>query len=160
MNKKPNISTIISIVIALVALFFTTKPFFTWYADQDQDSYGNPHEGIWWLWKPQGYVGNNGDCYDGNENARPGQTKFFEKHRGDGSYDYDCNGVSEREYVILGECKRTGTNTIADPRGWEGRVPAPGEVGDWLHDCDTRIRLFPPSEEVVRQTRKKTQKGR
>ncbi len=32
------------------------------------------------------------DCYDGNSNARPGQTAYFGGQRGDGSFDYDCNG--------------------------------------------------------------------
>ena len=32
------------------------------------------------------------DCYDANANARPGQTSYFTTHRGDWSFDYDCNG--------------------------------------------------------------------
>ncbi|MFA5886362.1 MAG: hypothetical protein WC863_01125 [Patescibacteria group bacterium] len=33
------------------------------------------------------------DCYDSNANAKPGQTAYFLTQRGDGSFDYDCNGA-------------------------------------------------------------------
>lgn len=59
--------------------------------DNDNDGYGtgsasnqcvgfgtNPVEG--------------GDCYDSNANAHPGQTLGFSTNRGDGSFDYDCDG--------------------------------------------------------------------
>lgn len=32
------------------------------------------------------------DCYDINGNAHPGQTTYFPTNRGDGSFDYDCDG--------------------------------------------------------------------
>jgi len=32
------------------------------------------------------------DCYDYNYDARPGQTGFFTVDRGDGSFDYNCDG--------------------------------------------------------------------
>jgi YD repeat-containing protein len=41
---------------------------------------------------PSGYVTNGDDCFDGNANARPGQTQCFTTPREDGSYDYDCSG--------------------------------------------------------------------
>jgi prepilin-type N-terminal cleavage/methylation domain-containing protein len=34
------------------------------------------------------------DCYDSNANAYPGQTAWFSVDRGDGSYDYNCDGLS------------------------------------------------------------------
>lgn len=33
------------------------------------------------------------DCYDGNANAKPGQTTYFATHRGDSSFDYNCDSV-------------------------------------------------------------------
>ena len=42
----------------------------------------------------KGYRGHN-DCYDRNPEAFPGQTKYFPTHRGDNSFDYNCNGVEE-----------------------------------------------------------------
>lgn len=39
------------------------------------------------------------DCYDCNANAKPGQTAFFFKPRGDASYDFDCNDAEEPKYT-------------------------------------------------------------
>src|SRR3989338_6320021 len=33
------------------------------------------------------------DCYDSNANAYSGQPEWFETHRGDGNFDYNCDGV-------------------------------------------------------------------
>ncbi len=46
-------------------------------------------------------IGN--DCYDSNANARPGQTGYFTAHRGDSSFDYDCNSLEDYEdYGVSG----------------------------------------------------------
>lgn len=37
------------------------------------------------------------DCYDNNANAKPGQTAYFGTNRGDGSFDYDCDGSVTRD---------------------------------------------------------------
>jgi hypothetical protein len=70
-----------------------------WYLDKDGDGYGAsgasdklscsnvppaPLNG-------KSFKTTKTDCYDANVEAFPGQTKFFNKHRGDGSFDYDCN---------------------------------------------------------------------
>lgn len=39
------------------------------------------------------------DCYDANVNANPGQTNYFTVHRGDGSFDYNCNSAEEKQWV-------------------------------------------------------------
>lgn len=44
-----------------------------------------------------GYVTNASDCYDLNANARPGQISYFTFGRGDGNYDYDCNGSQDQD---------------------------------------------------------------
>jgi hypothetical protein len=44
------------------------------------------------------FVRNMDDCYDSNASARPGQTAWFEVHRGDGIFDYDCNSIGEKQY--------------------------------------------------------------
>lgn len=36
------------------------------------------------------------DCYDDNDNAHPGQTQGFTADRGDGSFDYNCDGTEEK----------------------------------------------------------------
>ncbi|MBK8481070.1 MAG: hypothetical protein IPL40_07815 [Proteobacteria bacterium] len=44
---------------------------------------------------------NHEDCYDGNADAKPGQTAFFEHQRGDKSFDYDCDGKATGRYLGL-----------------------------------------------------------
>jgi len=67
----------------------------TFYQDSDGDTYGNPSSstqrcGLTYA----GYVTNNTDCYDGNASAKPGSATCSGTNRGDGSYDYNCNGTS------------------------------------------------------------------
>ncbi|MEZ4221801.1 MAG: hypothetical protein R3B13_12790 [Polyangiaceae bacterium] len=79
----------------------STEACVDWFRDSDKDGYGNPTVktlGCSVTGTAQGgYVSNKQDCYDGNANAKPGQTKYFTTHRGDGSFDYDCNGSGEKE---------------------------------------------------------------
>jgi hypothetical protein len=54
------------------------------------------------------------DCYDANANARPGQTSWFTTNRGDGSFDYNCNGGIEYQYDTTSDLCGCG-DTIARP---------------------------------------------
>jgi len=36
------------------------------------------------------------DCYDSNANAHPGQTTYYSSHRGDNSFDYNCDGAETK----------------------------------------------------------------
>lgn len=68
----------------------------TYYQDSDGDLYGNPSVTTEGCSPPSGYVADNTDCYDSNANAKPGQTTCYTSHRGDGSYDYDCDTISTK----------------------------------------------------------------
>ena len=127
-----------------------------WYKDSDGDGFGDLNNKYIGEGEPDsGYVKNNKDCYDSNADAKPGQTNFFGVHRGDDSFDYDCNGVSQREHTQKGEC----SDGTAD-QGWEGDIPSPGQTGNWLVDCDRIVKVFPPKIEIVRETERRVQKGR
>ncbi len=47
---------------------------------------------------------NTADCYDGNPDVFVGQTLFFSVDRGDGSFDYDCDGdiIKQRDICSCG----------------------------------------------------------
>lgn len=54
-----------------------------------------------------GFVDNGLDCYDGNADARPRPADFsgtFVHDRGDGSFDYDCDGVETKLDDVVAEC--------------------------------------------------------
>ena len=79
-------------------------------------------------------MSNTLDCYDNNLDARPGQTNFFTVQRGDGSFDYDCDGTSKPQYAyycdspsyVTGYWYQDGTS--GNPNG--GSTLACKEEGD------------------------------
>lgn len=111
------------------------------YLDNDGDTFGVA--GATECWCEAGsypYTGLDAtDCYDSNAAANPAQTGWFTGDRGDGSFDYDCSGSTERQYmgvsggcawdVILIECDVNGG-------GWETTEPTCGGNGNWIDDCD------------------------
>jgi hypothetical protein len=48
--------------------------------------------------KGQNTATKSGDCLDTNPQVWPGQPQYFATHRGDGSFDYDCNGSDDGLY--------------------------------------------------------------
>lgn len=111
-----------------------------WYIDRDHDGYGDPHVMKRSSHQPPGYVANSLDCYDSNPDAHPGQTKYFAQQRGDGSFDYDCDGKQTRKDEVVSEgCKELTTlgyptHCWAD-QGWQKSVPACGHQGRWVASC-------------------------
>jgi hypothetical protein len=108
----------------------------TYYLDADGDGFGDPASALDACAAPVGYVANGGDCLDTNADVHPGQTAFFTVDRGDGSFDYDCNGGetaahprSDSRLCICG----VGGAVVGCSRssGWAGAVPACGETAAW-----------------------------
>ena len=103
---------------------------FAW-PDADGDGFGDENaepveacDGV-----PHGYVTNGDDCYDENPEAFPGQTKFFisSQHRGDGSYDYNCDGVEELERTAMANSPVVCADGVplGDMPGWFITCPSP-----------------------------------
>ncbi|HEY0712226.1 MAG TPA: hypothetical protein VGF45_06110, partial [Polyangia bacterium] len=75
----------------------------TCYADNDRDSFGDPMAAKQFCGScGAGYVSNKTDCYDVNAMAYPRgpvppdtYEDYFAMHRGDGSFDYSCDGRIE-----------------------------------------------------------------
>ena len=100
-----------------------------YYLDADGDEYGTGASRC--LCAPSGDFSslNAFDCYDGSAKAYPGQTKSFSEHRGDGSFDYNCDGLETQMETKITTCPSPN----GDP-GWVDSVPACGESGD-MWDC-------------------------
>jgi hypothetical protein len=104
-----------------------------YYRDADGDGFGDPKNSIRACRPPAGYVLNDRDCYDGNKDAFPGQMGFFTVHRGDGSFDYNCDNQQSQRYTQAGSCK--GCTTPIYDQGFVGGIPACGQSGNWIDSC-------------------------
>jgi hypothetical protein len=106
----------------------------TLYADSDGDGYGDPSTSTVACSGLSGWVSNSSDCYDGNAEANPAQSGYFEIDRGDGSYDYDCNGVNDAQYTSAGSCG--GWPACATYAGWDSHVRACGVTANYIISCN------------------------
>jgi hypothetical protein len=107
------------------------------YEDQDQDGYGNPAIKAAGCSVPNNYVNNNQDCDDRDERAHPGQLQFFSSGtKGTNSFDYNCDGTTERQIDQLVHCKWQDKQCVGE--GWTSGpgalIPACGQSG-WLISC-------------------------
>jgi hypothetical protein len=102
-----------------------------YYIDADGDTFGDIGGGIEWCAPPPGFVENHDDCYDSNADAFPGQGGFFPVHRGDGSFDYDCDLSFTYQYMQETVCDWGW----CEGEGWTAGIPACGVVGKWRR-CD------------------------
>ena len=59
---------------------------------------------------------------------------WYSTHRGDGNYDWNCDGSQEQEYTAVGSCGSWPLCGVTG--GWYGGVAACGTTGNWLDDCD------------------------
>lgn len=108
----------------------------TYYRDADGDGFGDAGDSVSACVRPGGYVDNDEDCFDGNADAFPGQPSLFYEDRGDGSFDYNCDGETNYEREEVGSCPDTTTDPVTPgTTGWwlaEGGGPAPcGVVGSY-----------------------------
>lgn len=109
------------------------------YVDADGDGFGvNGARECWCSAGAESYPfasTNANDCYDDNPNAKPGQTRYFSGHRGDGSFDYDCNNSSQRRWGQSSPgCFVSGVGCNGGD-GWINGVPNCGQSGQYQDDC-------------------------
>lgn len=78
----------------------------------------------------------DGDCKDNAATVHPGQTGFFGNDRGDGSFDYNCDGVEEKLHTSQGSCNYWVVYCSLDSQGWVGSIPPCGGTGSFLEDSD------------------------
>lgn len=115
-----------------------------YYYDSDNDGYGrNTSRCQCGPNAATGYdVTNNTDCYDTNNDARPNQTAYFYADRGDGSWDYNCDGVETKSdtRTTLYECDTWLVPFPPDygcdwTNGWEISAPDCGDTANWGTSC-------------------------
>ncbi len=92
----------------------------TYYYDYDGDGFGTTSSSC--LCAPSGYYTSayNTDCYDLNADANPAATGWHSSSRGDANYDFNCDGVQEKQDYTLGSCSWDffGICSMASS-GWE-----------------------------------------
>jgi len=107
-----------------------------WVLDADADGYAPSTIQVASLTQPTNYVRKKSatgfdDCYDGNSNARPDQTSYFTSNRGDGSYDYNCNGAQDKRWTTTTSCVGGGKGGSTSGVGWDGSVPSCGATATY-----------------------------
>ena len=104
-----------------------------WFLDADDDGYGGEDEKC--LCGPSGdYTSETEtDCDDDDESVNPGATSFSSLATSSGGFDWDCNGVEERQWLDVGSCDGTVVCDLVE--GWDGGVPACGESAMWVTGC-------------------------
>ena len=78
----------------------------------------------------------DGDCMDSNPAVHPGITTFSDVDRGDGSFDFNCDGSSEPIYTTQcqGTCITTGLPPLFSP-GWFSASAICGDSAAWADNC-------------------------
>ena len=108
----------------------------TFYADDDKDAYGDPSDKkCLCAAKAPHTATNNRDCYDANPSAKPGTTAWFGTDRGDGSFDYNCDGSQTQRWTATFDCWGGLWVCGVDRDGWDGSVPACGISKVWGTEC-------------------------
>ena len=122
----------------------------TYYLDSDGDSYGSSTAQCLCSSSGNYDVGNDNDCYDLNGDARPGQTAWYTTNRGDGSFDYNCDGAQSKRYNGSGGC--SGFITCSTSIGWAGSNPSCGNTGQWVTSCSWSWSAFTCQENQQTRT--------
>ncbi len=88
-----------------------------WYADADEDGYGDADTFIESCDQPTGYLSDSADCDDADSDINPDATETCD------GVDEDCDGVTDNDEAVLGEdasCPGDDCDDILDARGATG----------------------------------------
>jgi hypothetical protein len=117
----------------------------TWYADTDDDTFGNPRATRRACASPEGYVADNTDCNDSSAISFPGATEICD------SIDNNCNGFAD-EAGADGEIefwRDADSDTFGDPADSILRCTRPSGYVLNSRDCnDATAAVSPNATEV------------
>ncbi|MCC6746757.1 MAG: putative metal-binding motif-containing protein [Deltaproteobacteria bacterium] len=106
----------------------------TFYRDSDRDGYGDATKTTLACTAPQGYVPNKDDCDDGDRDAHPGQSSYFDSgSNGTGTFDYNCNTTVEQRWPVVATCAGQPPSRCNNTSsGWQTAVAGCGVRATWL----------------------------
>jgi hypothetical protein len=108
-----------------------------WHPDDDRDGYGAAAAVETCVPEP-GWTRDDRDCYDDNADAHPKQDAFFAVHRGDATFDYDCDEVTAFLLPEIGGCDPFPS--CAYTPGWQEFRAGCGANRQYVIACDRRDR--------------------
>ncbi len=113
----------------------------TWYADSDEDGYGDPRETSRSCEAPSGYVGNDEDCDDDDALASPALDEVCDE------VDNDCDGaVDEDEAIdVRAWYADSDEDGYGDAEATRVACEEPSGYTDDDSDCDDTRRAVNPS---------------
>jgi hypothetical protein len=115
----------------------------TFYADTDQDGFGNPNNTTQACSAPSGYVSNNTDCDDTKSAVRPGAPEICNN-----SIDDDCDGqIDETLIVWIGSAGSSWTNGA----NWNNGGAVPQSCNDIVIPANSNVDI-PAGVEVTGKT--------
>ncbi len=112
----------------------------TWYADEDNDTFGNPNSSQTANTQPTGYVVDNTDCDDNNANINTNATDIT-----DNGIDENCDGLDLRTWYADAD-----NDTFGDPNSSQTANTQPdGYIIDNTDCDDTNPNINPDATEIV-----------
>lgn len=92
-----------------------------------------------------GYKVEDGDCDDRDAQAHPGQTDWLAEAMRDGGYDYNCDGIEDKQYAYNGDCtlNNVGQYTLESDLAC-GESGHQYRCGKYLESYDCSENIFYP----------------
>lgn len=116
------------------------------YADQDQDGWGTTLVQCV-CGSPFPYTASQaGDCCDFDPKAKPGAVSYSASVNACGSWDYNCNGIADKEFGQFGAC--SGYMSCQATQGWVkplvgGSIPDCGAVAEFVRTTGSQSCTLP-----------------
>jgi hypothetical protein len=119
----------------------------TFYPDNDGDFFGGPNGRCFCQATGNFALLDNEDCDDANASAKPGQTAWFNSPRSNGSYDYNCDGVSTRQFDASYDCGCPQSTLDPEPfsSGWESGTAGCGQSRNFVTQCSYSLSFNVPN---------------